>query len=229
MREAAGDFFYNSWRLVPANLVWALPAAAAALAFVVLPPLGLAISVLAVLPTAGVFRLAALIARGEPASFADALDALRDGVGGRLALGAAVVFAALVLISNFVSGLLSTSAIGWGLATLAAWGIAAGWCWLLCFWPIFLDPHRSDAGVRRAARLAALLVLAHPVRVGTLGIVLGALLAVSAVAFLSLFTVSFAYAALVACRYVLPAADRLEAVLPRGKVSRGAAEGVRAR
>jgi hypothetical protein len=42
------------------------------------------------------------------------------------------------------------------------------------------------------------------------GVTLAVLLLVSAFAFLMLFTVSFAFAALVACHYVLPAADRLQ-------------------
>jgi hypothetical protein len=66
---------------------------------------------------------------------------------------------------------------------------------------------------RERLRLAALLVLAHPVRVVGLGLVLAALIVISVVAVVALLTVSVAFAALVATRYVLPAADRLEARL----------------
>ena len=213
MRAAGVDFFFNSWRLVPANMLWGLGVVAAVLALFAWPPLALLIVVLLVLPNAAVFRLAALIARGEPASLGDALDALHDHPLQRLALAALMVGGALVLLSNLVGGSLSASMIGWGIATLAGWGVIAGGCWLLCFWPILLDPHRPQASVRLAARLASLLVLAFPMRIAALALTLGVLLAASTVAFLMLFTVSFAYAALVACRYVLPAADRLEAAM----------------
>jgi hypothetical protein len=46
------------------------------------------------------------------------------------------------------------------------------------------------------------------------GLLLGALLAVSAVAVAPLVTISVAFAWLVAARYVLPLADRLEGRLP---------------
>ncbi len=213
MRAAAVDFFFNSWRLVPANILWALGVVAALLAVIAWPPAALPILVVLALPGAAVFRLAALIARGEPASFGDAVEALHDRPLQRLGLGALMVLGALVLLTNLVGGALSGSMLGWGVATLAGWGVIAGWCWLLCFWPILLDPHRPDVGVRGAARLASLLVLAFPLRIGLLSLALAVLLALSAVAFLALFTISFAYAALVACRYVLPAADRLDAAM----------------
>ncbi|HEU4571888.1 MAG TPA: hypothetical protein VFR93_04320, partial [Candidatus Limnocylindrales bacterium] len=58
-----------------------------------------------------------------------------------------------------------------------------------------------------------LLVLAHPFRLGVLALVAGVLLVVSAVLFAALVTVSLAFVALLAARYLLPAADRLEARL----------------
>ena len=48
-----------------------------------------------------------------------------------------------------------------------------------------------------------------------LAIVCGVVLIASAIAFAALITISVAFVALVACRYVLPAADRLEARLNR--------------
>jgi hypothetical protein len=213
LRAAAGDFFFNSWRLVPANLLWALSLVVVALSWLLLPPLGLLVAVVTVLPTAGMFRLAALIARGEPASFSDATDAIHDQPLPRLGIGLMVVIAALVLLTNLASGVLSGSPLGWALATLAAWGLLAGWCWLFAFWPILLDPRRPSAGMSAAARLAALLLLAHPVRLALLGLVLAVLLTISLAALVALLTVSFAFAALASAHYVLPAADRLEARL----------------
>jgi hypothetical protein len=52
------------------------------------------------------------------------------------------------------------------------------------------------------------------VRFGALGVVIAAILVASTLAFAALVTISVAYCALVACRYVLPAADRLDARPP---------------
>jgi hypothetical protein len=61
--------------------------------------------------------------------------------------------------------------------------------------------------------LAGLLVLAHPIRLGAVGLALAAFLALSTIAIVALVTVSVSFAALVTSRLVLPAADRLEASL----------------
>jgi hypothetical protein len=55
-----------------------------------------------------------------------------------------------------------------------------------------------------------LLILAAPGRTALLALVLALLLAISTVAFAALLTISIAYANLVAARYLLPLADRLE-------------------
>jgi hypothetical protein len=114
-----------------------------------------------------------------------------------------------------VTGLTSGSPIGWALATLAAWGIVALGLYAWTLWPILVDPHRAGRPVADRARLAALLVLAHPVRVAGLALALALLLALSAVALVALVAISVSFAALVASRYVLPAADRLDADLAR--------------
>ena len=60
MRAAAIDFYFNSWRLVPANLVWSVLLLAVLFAALVWLPLLLLLVVLA-LPTAGMFRIAAKV------------------------------------------------------------------------------------------------------------------------------------------------------------------------
>jgi uncharacterized membrane protein YesL len=77
-------------------------------------------------------------------------------------------------------------------------------------WPLLLDPVRADRPVRERLRLAVLLVLAYPLRMGLLGAVLAVIVLASSVAVIALMTISVSFAALVATRYVLPAADRLE-------------------
>ncbi|HEX5466623.1 MAG TPA: hypothetical protein VFW92_08095 [Candidatus Limnocylindrales bacterium] len=210
MRESLRDFFFNSWRLVAANLAWGLVFVVVIVAGLVVPLLGWLLAPLLALPTAGLFRLAALIARDEPASFWDAWAAWRSAARPALAAGVGASVMATVLAVNLLGGLLSGSTLGWALATLAAWGLLVVWLILLCFWPLLLDPRREPPGPRAALRLAGLLVLAHPGRLAILGLLAAVVLAASTVAFAALVTVAVAFVALVACRYVLPAADRLE-------------------
>ena len=212
IRAALSDGYYHSWRLVPANVVWAMTAIAIA-AVGIVTPLAIALVPLLALPTAGVFRVTTRIVRGEAVSFWDAVDAWRTDVGRTLGVGLAFLLAAAVLGTNTILGLGSDSPVGWATATLAAWGLLVGWLLAWTAWPIVVDPARADQPLRARLRLAALLVLAHPVRIGVLGIVLAAFLVLSAIAIVALVTVSFSFAALVATREILPAADRLETEL----------------
>ena len=78
MRAALQDFFYNSGRLVGANLIWGVGLIVlVGLTFADLPAALVALCLLA-LPTAGIFGLAAPIVRGEPVDFSDAIDAMRS-------------------------------------------------------------------------------------------------------------------------------------------------------
>jgi uncharacterized membrane protein YesL len=215
VRAALTDGYYHSWRLVPANIVWAAAAIVLAGATVI-SPLGVLLLPLLALPTAGVFRVTTRIVRGEAVSFWDAMDAWRSAVRQTLAVGAGAVLAVVVLGTNVVLGLAGESPLGWAIATMAAWGLAVLWLMAWTAWPILEDPERSGIPLRARLRLAALLVLAHPVRIGLLGLGLAIFLVLSTVAIVALVTVSVAFAALVTTRYILPAADRLEAQLRAG-------------
>jgi hypothetical protein len=212
IRRSLGDAYYHSWRLLPANVVWAVALIGVAVALIA-STLALVLVPLLALPTAGMFRIATRIVRGESVSFWDAIDAWRTEVRATLLVGAAVAVAAITFFSNVVTGLSSASPLGWVLATLAAWGLVALWLLGWALWPILVDPWRADRPATDRARLAALLVLAHPFRIAALAIVLTAFLALSTVAIVALVTISMSLAALVASRFVLPAADRLEADL----------------
>ena len=83
----------------------------------------------------------------------------------------------------------------------------------MAFWPLLADPERKGRSARDLARLAGLLVLAHPRQLGGLVLMVTALLVVSTVLFAVLITVAVGFTIGVACRAVLPAADRLEARL----------------
>lgn len=212
IRLAAHDFYYHSWRLLPANVTWSV-VALIVVAAVLVSPVAIVLAPVLALPTAGIFRVTTRIVRGESVSFWDAVDGWKVDVLPTLVVGAGFLAATVVLGSNMITGLTSDSPLGWGLATLAGWGLLTAWLYAWTLWPILIDPARADRPTVERARLAALLVLARPGRIGALGIVLAMLLAVSAAAVVALATVSVAFAALVASRFVLPAADRLEVVL----------------
>jgi uncharacterized membrane protein YesL len=209
IRAALTDGYYHSWRLVPANIVWAVTAIAIAVTALV-HPLGIVLLPALAVPTAGIFRVTTRIVRGEAVSFWDAIDAWRSDLRTSLGLGIAFTIALVVLGANTVIGLSGATPLGWAHATLAAWGLLVGWLWAWTAWPILTDPTRADQPVRDRLRLAALLLLAHPVRIAGLGLALALVLARSAVAIVALVTVGVSFAALVASRLVLPAADRLE-------------------
>src|SRR6266542_209552 len=172
MREAAFDLYYNSWRMVPANIVWGVLFVAVILLGGLWLPFLVLLAVLAV-PFAGIVRMAAGVARGAGTSFSDFTTGMRRFLWPALATGA--------------------------VATL-----------LVAFWPILVDPLREELPVRRRLWLALLVNLARPVRMFFLTALLTALLVASTVLFAAVVTVSVAYVSLVAARYVLPAADRLE-------------------
>lgn len=221
LRAAASDFYFNSWRLVPANIVWGLAAGLVYLVALVAWPLSLVLLPFLAFPTAGIFRIAALAVRGESVSFWDGVRVWRRQVGAILFTGIAVTAYVLVILANLVGGVQSGDLLGLAFATLAGWGLVVGVLWLLCFWPLLVDPRREGWGLRGAARAAGYLVVAYPVRFGLLGLVIGGIIAVSTVLFAALVTVSVAFGALVACRYVLPAADRLEARMAEAGVMLG--------
>jgi hypothetical protein len=208
-RAALSDLYYHSWRLVPANVVWSVIAIGVLIAIIV-TPVGLVTLPALAIPTAGLFRMAGRIARGEAVSFWDAIAAWRTDLRGTLALGVGLSLVAIVLGFNVATGLMTATLLGWSFATLAFWGLIAAWVYAWTAWPILCDPARSAWPVRERLRLAALLALAHPARLGAMGIVLLVFLAASAVAIVALATASVAIAAVITTRFVLPAADRFD-------------------
>jgi len=210
-RAAAVDFYFNSWRLVPANAIWGLLLLLVVAASVYWLLGGVLLLLLLAIPTAGVYRLAALIARGDASALSDAIEAYRRYLREALSLGVMGAVGATVFGINILTGLFAVGGpLGWAIATAAAWGMVILWAWLLCLWPLVVDPRREGVGLRQLMRLAGLLVLAFPLRIGALVAVTALPLAVSTVLFAALISIALAYCALLGCRYVLPAADRLE-------------------
>ncbi|HXG40615.1 MAG TPA: hypothetical protein VNJ28_06700 [Candidatus Limnocylindrales bacterium] len=209
VREAAVDFYYNSWRLVPANAVWGaglvglLLVAGPTLAAVLLAPL-LAI------PTAGIYRMAARLVRDGHTGFDDFLAGIRRFWFAALASGAAAILLGAAFTTNALLGMGSNDVPGWLFGAAALYADLALALVLVAYWPILVDPLREALPLRRRAALAVLVALARPGQLLALGAVVGAILVGSTILFAALLTVSIAYVGLVTTRYVLPLADRLE-------------------
>ncbi len=174
-------------------------------------PIAFLLAPLLCLPVLTMHRIGGRIVRGGDVSLSDGIRAWREVGIGAVVVGAISIVAGAVMLANLVGGIQSSDVIGIAFATLAAWGLIIGWIWLCAFWPILGDPDRAANGLRGNARVTAYLVLAHPVRIGSLAVLLLVLYVASTLAFAALVTVSLSFGAVVGCRYVLPAADRLEA------------------
>lgn len=201
------------WPLLAANLVWTGVALVLAMAAMATPPAIVFLPLLAV-PTAGVFRVAGRIIRETGSvTLEDALDAWRADVRRTVAVGAAFAVAWIILALNLAIGTGLASVLGWAIAIMSAWVLVGSWLLFWTLWPILTDPGRTQQPVRRQLRLAALLVLADPLRIGLVALANGVLLVVSAITIVPLVTVAIAVSALIAGHVVLPAADQLEARL----------------
>jgi uncharacterized membrane protein YesL len=198
-------------RLVAANLVWGLALALILLVGLAAPLLSLALLPLLAFPTAAIFRLAARIVRVEPdAGLRDIAWPYRHEPGRWLLVGIGVVATGLTLATNVVVGLTGAEPARWAIATLAGWGLVVLWCGALVGWPLLVDPERSEMSLADGLRLAGGLLLAHPLRFAGLGLAMAVVTAVSFVLTAAILTITVAFVALVACRSVYPAADRLE-------------------
>lgn len=211
-RAAVTDFYFDSLRLVRANLVWGAAVVLVAIVAIGWPLAGLVLMPFLALPTAGVFRTAARIVRADhdPASH-DLRWAYGRNGGGPLLVGIGFAAAVAVCGWNVVAGLASGAAVGWAFATLAAWGLVATWCVALVLWPILTDPHRPDRPLSDDLRLAAEVVLIEPRRLAGLAVTAALVVVVSTLLTAALLSVGVAFVALFACRSVYPIVDRLEA------------------
>lgn len=207
VRAAVGDFWAHSWRLVAPNTAWGAGLVLLLIATTITPVAWLLTPLLA-LPAAGTFRVAALIVRDEPVAMADGFTAWGSFGARAVVVGVSLLASTLIFTVNVVTGLEARGVLGWSLATLAGWGWAATAVLGAIVWPLLVDPQRSNAGLAATARLAALLALAHPFRFGALALFLLILIALSTLAVVVVLTLSVGFGALVACHYVLPAADR---------------------
>jgi uncharacterized membrane protein YesL len=209
LRGALQDFYFNSWRLAPANLVWAGAMIAVLVAAGLWLPALLLLPVAAV-PLAGIHRMAGRLVRGEGAAFSDFTSGMRRYARPALTLGGAGAILAFVFSVNVAVGLQLDNPLGWFLSATALYADVALAVLLVAIWPLLTDPDREGRPLRRVVAQAALVCLARPGRMTLLTAVLAVLLLVSTVVFPAVVLVSVAYVSLVATRYVLPLADRLE-------------------
>jgi hypothetical protein len=216
LRQALRDFYFNSWRLAPANLLWGVILVVAIFAGP-LTLLGSALLIGLAVPTAGLYRMGALIARGEPAAFSDFTGGMRRFGPAALAVAAGAAILALVFTTNVLVGLGESNPLGWFISALALWGDVGLVMLLTAFWPILVDPDREGLGLRARLALAGLAVIGRPVRMLVLTLVVLVLLAVSTVLFAAIVLISVAYIALVSSRVVLPLVDEVEARLPEAR------------
>lgn len=217
LRESLTDFYFNSWRLAPANVVWAVAFIGLLLTAVQFPPAVALTGVLAI-PLVGLHRMAALIARGEPAVFSDFFGGMRRYGMTALAIGSAATLLAIVLVMNTLMGFETGGPLGWFLGVSALYGLAGLTIYLVALWPILVDPGHETASVRRRLALAGVVVIGRPMRSIGLAAVVVALLGLSVVLFAAIVLVSVAYTSLVAARLVLPTVDELEARVPEGRL-----------
>jgi uncharacterized membrane protein YesL len=208
VRLAASDFAFNTWRFIGANVVFG-----AGLLVVVVIALGwppaIALLPLLAVPLAGMHRMAALLARDEPASLSDFTEGMRRFGVQAVGIGAGALLAGIVLATNAVAGLTGAGPAGWFVGVLAVYGLLGLCMFLVATWPLLVDPARDGWRLRSRLRAAAMLVLARPAPLFALTGFIGLILVVSTIILGGIVLVTVSFASLVATRWVLPAADQL--------------------
>jgi len=208
-RQSIRDFYFNSWRLAPANLAWAAGLIVVLVVAAASPPALILLGALGI-PVAGIHRMTASIARHRGAAFSDFVDGMRGQAGPAFAVGFGSTVLAGIFAANVAIGLGLDNPFGWFLAASAAYAEVALAMVLVAIWPILADPERDALPFRRKLGLAGLVVIARPGPMLALTIGLVAILVAAIVILAGIALVGVAYAALVASRFVLPLADRLE-------------------
>jgi len=209
LRVAAEDLYYHGVRLVVANIIWGLGAAVTA--YAVTRSLVGILALVGMIPlTVGLMGMATAVVRERSVVMSDFLRPIRAKFWRLLALGIAQLGLIGVIVFDLILGLQLGGIVGLVLAVVAFYTGLAVWLLALTIWPIVIDPERQGEPVRSCVRLGALLVLAHPIRLGLVAIVLGIVALVATILAAAIVTFGAAYMALVAAHFALPAADRLE-------------------
>jgi len=209
LRTAAEDLYYHGVRLVVANLVWGIGALLTAYA-ATRSVLGLLALAIMVPLTVGLMGMATALVRERSVVLSDFARPIRGRFWKLVALAAAQLAVTIVVAFDLILGLQLGGILGVVMATVAFYTGLAIWVLAWTIWPLVTDPERQGESVRASVRLGALLVLAHPIRMGMMALVLAAITIASTVIAAAIITFAAAYVALVAAHFVLPSADRLE-------------------
>jgi hypothetical protein len=209
LRTAAEDLYYHGVRLVVGNLVWGIAAVLTAFA-VTRSVLGLLALLIMVPLTAGLMGMASALVRERSLVMSDFVRPLRGRFWRILALGVGQLAVTIVAAFDLLLGIQIGGVVGLVLAIVAFYTGLFLWVLAWTIWPIVTDPERLSEPVRSGVRLGALLVLAHPIRLGFMALALAVISVVSTILAAAIITFAAAYAALVAAHFVLPSADRLE-------------------
>jgi hypothetical protein len=208
VRGAVSDLYYNSWRFLGANVIVGILLVLIVLAAVAWPGWLVLLPLVAV-PTAGLMRMATCLVRDGHTGFDD-FTAIARRPWMVLVLAAAQCLVLVVLAVDVGIGGSIGSWAGAFLQVSALYGVVLLWAFAAAAWPLLLDPVRDAEPVPSRLRLALVLLVAHPIRVG--GVLLGAglVVVVAAVVIAPLMTFALALVWLGLARFVLPVADRLE-------------------
>ena len=159
---------------MPLNVVWGVLLMLALGLVVSRYPLGaLALVVVTAIPLAGLARLAGRATRGLDVNLSDGWEPIRTRPRAVMIAGAGFMVATVILTLNLLAGFALGNAVGGAFATAAGWGLVTAVSLGFAFWTLLTDPKRDTASGREIARLAALLVLAYPFRIGALAVILG--------------------------------------------------------
>ena len=210
LREAASDLYYHSLRLVAGNLLWGVVLLATLWLGVTAPPLLLIGGVALVPISIGLMRMATSVVREGHTVMSDFGAAFRPRAWRHLALGIGQLMLLVVAAVDLLIGVQLGGMLGTFLAMSAIYMLFAVWGLGVTCWPVLLDPLRDDEPIRQKLRLGVAVALTGPVRLTGVALLLIAFLAVSTILAALLLTVAVAFVFLVAARYMLPAADRLE-------------------
>ena len=208
LRTSAEDLYYHGVRLVPTNVAWGL-VVLAGLALLSTPIVFVVLIALVPL-TAGVMGMATTLVRSRTLVMSDFIGSIRPRLWAIVGIGIAQLVLVGVAAVDLLIGLQVGGFVGLILTVTSAYTAIAIWLLAVVAWPLLLDPLRGDLGTRECLRLGLLLVVAHPVRIGLLALVVGAVFAASTVLLAAIVTFAVAFGFLVCAHYVLPAADRLE-------------------
>lgn len=208
MRGAVSDLYYNSWRFLAANVLIGAALLAILLGAVAWPGMLLLLPLVAV-PTAGLMRMSTRLVRDGHTDFDDFLAVVRRPATS-LVLGVAQCAVLAVLAIDVAVGASIGSFLGSLLQVSALYGLVILWAFASAGWPLVLDPVRDGDPLRARLRLAVVMLVAHPVRVGAVLLGSGVVVAVAALVIAPLVTFALALVWLGLARFVLPVADRLE-------------------